>query len=298
MNEIMTVNEGSIIQEIIGDGTVTETEFNSFSPHYKKRIQKIEISIRRYLVSMKCRIYDIGKLLFEAKKILPHGQFQPWIEQTFGGELPYSTAAAFKDVYDHFKDCPKMVRYIPVSLLLLIKQKGFSEEILKRIEDDPEGFAKVVVAAGLERVKRACKELQQGEITVEDFWADLQTPIKFDNGKFSFKLLSKFTLEEQLRDIRNTQAILCRGFSDIDRSVVSITNYANNLGHDTLDRDQWLPPFREYVNREIDDKILKIRKLEEAKHIINKYFSDFKPLTVRGLPDPEPLQITHAAGVI
>jgi len=263
--------------------------FDSLSTHNKERILKIEGSIRRNIHSIKRRTYDIGKLLFEAKKILPHGQFQLWIEQAFGGELPYSTAAAFKAIYDFFQDKPKMVRYIPVSILLLMKQKEFPEEMMKRIEADPEGFAKVVDVEGF---KKAYKKIKK---KIAKSGADLKSSMInewYDNRR---------AWEEKLR-VGNIQRTYYGALTDIKKAILAMRDYSDVdyiVCFDPLHRDQWFPPISKYVNDEIDDIF---RMLHELQDSLNKPSPDRKPITVIGLPEtkgdlvlphdqPEPLQI-------
>jgi hypothetical protein len=261
---------------------------DSLMPINRDRVLKIEKGIHKDILRVKRSIFDIGRLLSAAKKWLPHRKFQAWIEESFGDALPYPTAAAFMSIYNHFQEHPKVIRYIPVSLLLLMKQKEFPEKILKKIEADPEGFTKLIDAAGVEKIKKACKAVQQGKISEDDFWAALKTPIKTDNGKFLFGFFFAASREEQLKDLENAKQILCRGFSQMKGGQVVIKAFVDDLvrdlGRDSWRREQWLPPFGEYLNREIDEGI---KMLQEIKNSIGKISGNGKPIIIIGSNTPK-----------
>lgn len=229
------------------------TVFDSQRERDQIKLLQIEKSIRANITDIKRKIYDIGKLLSEAKKILPHGQFQRWIEETFGGELPYSTAALYKDIYDHFKDKPEMVRYIPVSLLLFLKQKEFPEQIINLIEEDPEGYAKVV---DIQAFKRTYADYKKGKKTIYDFWADTGEDVNV-----AFALLRDKKLARQFD---NTQKTIRLGFSEIDKGIRLVKNLSQ------------LPPpaLRDYYNKQFDKRIDMLQKAKAAFNDI--YLSDRK----------------------
>lgn len=81
-----------------------KTVYDRLKPEQKRAILCIQVEIDQRLIDFKVGIFSIGRLLANAKAILPHGQFKPWVQETWGRELPYSTAACFKAVYEKFKD--------------------------------------------------------------------------------------------------------------------------------------------------------------------------------------------------
>jgi Protein of unknown function (DUF3102) len=184
------------------------TVFDNLFERDKARILSITRSIEQNIRTIKKSVYDIGRLLSEAKKVLPHGQFQPWIKETFGRELPVPTAEAYKAIYDHFKNKPDMVRYRPVSMLLLMKQKQFPSEIIELIQEDPEGYGKVI---DIKTVKKISEAYKKGKKTLIEFWAETGKDIDIAFGLLSDK--------NRLKQFNSTQKNIKLGFSRIDTGL-------------------------------------------------------------------------------
>jgi hypothetical protein len=279
------MNELSVVNQDAGKKVI-----DSISQHNQKRVLKQVQGIRQDLMSIKNKIYEIGRRLSLLKEILPHGQFERFVEQEFSPfELPYPTAVAWKSLYDHWKDRPMMLLYVPITLLLMLKQKGFPEETIKRIESDPEGFGKIAHSRGVERIKRNLQKVQRGEMSEVEFWSDLVPPIKSAGfGKMDFMSSDGVTWEEQMRIINDTKQILRIGFSDIRHGIKAIKD-CSELKRQTLNRARWLPPFKQYFNDEVGKYI---RMLEEVRDAFNADFPDVKPISIIDLPkDQPPLQI-------
>jgi hypothetical protein len=138
------------IDEMIDDLTNTE----------KANLLRIQTEVQTRLINVKTDIYHIGKLLYEAKQILPHGKFTAWIRHFFENDLPYSTAAFYMRVYDVFKEKPSTIQYIPTQYLLMITQKQFPEEIIKLLSEHPDK----IHPAQLQQINEAYNSLKNGSI--------------------------------------------------------------------------------------------------------------------------------------
>jgi len=109
-------------------------------PEKKQKIYSIIREIDEKLTSIKRNIYEIGKLLYQAKIIIPHGQFQTWIENSFQKELPYSTAYAYMKIYETFNKNVKTVSLLPVNLLMEMTRKKFPDRIRELVNENVERF--------------------------------------------------------------------------------------------------------------------------------------------------------------
>ena len=98
----------------------------------KVQLLQITTDIRTRLINIKQDALHVGHLLSQAKKILPHGKFQPWIEYFFKGDISYSTAYFYMRIYDTFEGNPSSVKNIPTTYLLMLKEAN--ELIEKQIE--------------------------------------------------------------------------------------------------------------------------------------------------------------------
>jgi DUF3102 family protein len=86
---------------------------------------KEELKIRSQ--GFKFQIYEMGKLLWEAKKILPHGKFIAWINENF--EFCYRTAFNFIKVYRVCMGHPEVVKYFNPSCLYVISKPDFPQDL-------------------------------------------------------------------------------------------------------------------------------------------------------------------------
>jgi hypothetical protein len=120
--------------------TIVE-EIRELPENEKLRILKIQTEIETTLFNLKRDVFNMGKLLVEAKQIVPHGRFGQWIDHFFKGDLPYSTAYLYMKIYERFKNRPKIVQYIPSTILLNMTQKTFPDEVIAVIEERAEKFS-------------------------------------------------------------------------------------------------------------------------------------------------------------
>ena len=127
------------------------------SPHHsdiqaEPRLIDIADRIRVRLRRTAEDIIEIGRDLLEAKRLLPHGQFLPWIEQSF--EMSEDSAARFMAVAARFgNQIPQLAEFAPSVLYLLAApstpttvreaaieaaQRGekVTHAIIKRLRDD------------------------------------------------------------------------------------------------------------------------------------------------------------------
>lgn len=230
-----------------------KSALDSLSDHNKRIVLRISRGIRRDLEGIKVKVYDIGKRLSLAKRTVGHGNFQRRIEETFGDELPYSTAAAFKDIYDHFKDKQKLVKCLPVSLLLLMKQKEFSEHLIGMIEADPESFKQNV---NVEELKKHYHAYKKGELTLDDF-------LTLAMVKASVRLLSLEEFERQLAGIRSDVKM---GLKYIKQGVEDLRIFSSRISEQYLPTGTFRPRLIDLLSKEIDTRI---DELQDIRSRIN-----------------------------
>lgn len=81
------------------------------------RIEAIADEIKHRLKNATEDILEIGKQLTEAKKLLGHGNFLPWIEAKF--QMSHQTAANFMNAWKKFGQNPNGLDFAPKALYLL-----------------------------------------------------------------------------------------------------------------------------------------------------------------------------------
>lgn len=63
-------------------------------------IEQLTVEVKFYLGQIGQNIIEVGKRLIQAKELLPHGEWQNWLEKNF--ELSMQTARKFMQVYERF----------------------------------------------------------------------------------------------------------------------------------------------------------------------------------------------------
>lgn len=81
-------------------------------------------------------VFNIGKLLTEAKELLPHGEFGNWVQNSCG--LNHQTANNFMRVYGFCDGNPEIAEKISQSIIYKIASKNFPTQIKEYIRDNYE----------------------------------------------------------------------------------------------------------------------------------------------------------------
>ena len=86
---------------------------------------------------LKHQIFEIGKLIFEVRTILPHGEFKPWINDNF--EFCYKTAHNYMRVYTVCMGNPELVKYFNPSSLYVISNPKFPGRLREALFEGVKG---------------------------------------------------------------------------------------------------------------------------------------------------------------
>lgn len=138
--------------------------YNPLGRTEKAKLTKIEQEVQTRIIAIKMDAFEIGELLFKAKKILSHGSFQNWIERVFADDLPYSTAYFYMKIYKTFKDTPGKVQYIPTKYLTILTQNQFPEQTLQLIKEKLEEDPQALQPKQLDKVKDLYALMKEGTI--------------------------------------------------------------------------------------------------------------------------------------
>ncbi len=149
-NDTRPVEETETMPEIVGSQEV----FDGLGDHNKKRIVDIEDRCRKLIEGIKKNVYQLGKALSEAKKILPHGKFQTWIKEAFGNTLSYPTAHNYMLIYNRFEKRPDVVQCLPLTHLLHMAKSLPDEEIIKEIDRRMEDITSPANEGKMDKVRK------------------------------------------------------------------------------------------------------------------------------------------------
>ena len=138
----MTKETAKTILQVVEREPETAYLPDTLPPETQKTLLDIERKIWTRLDRIKNNIYEIGELLVLAKDTLPHGQYKSWIEKTFGGHLPYTTATLYKSIFEEFHDSPEMPELFSLRFLSLLTRHSFPDDLVKVIKDNPAEFDK------------------------------------------------------------------------------------------------------------------------------------------------------------
>jgi len=125
-------------------------------------LESIKNELKHRSRAFKFQIFEIGKLIYEAKKKLLHGEFQPWIEENF--DHGYRTAHNCMKVFLACMGHPEVVEYFNPSCLYLIANPSFSDDFRKALFDGVKG----PVDIKKKDLIYLSMKIKNNEITIED----------------------------------------------------------------------------------------------------------------------------------
>jgi len=136
---------------------------NSLSAEDREEyIDSIGEELKLRTKSFKFQIYEIGKLLCEAKKQLPHGKFRPWLDKYL--EFSYKSAANFMKVFKVCMGHPELVEYFNPSCLYILCSPSFPEDLREAIFDGVKG----PVDVNKKELVRLTLKYRNNEISIYD----------------------------------------------------------------------------------------------------------------------------------
>jgi len=204
------INIEQRIKKMPTDKVIELKVFDILSKKQRTSLLSIQSKIDLRLIEIKTNIFQIGRLLSEAKKALPRGMFQKWIEETWGDQLPYPTAACYKSIYQRFQKNPIAVKLLPLTILTTLKQKAFPDEIFKLVNDNPEAFAK----DNPEEFRNVYNDYKNGKIDLDEWERLAEEQIKIG--------IAIYKGREQLRQTLRSQRTASDGFIQLTKGVEKI----------------------------------------------------------------------------
>jgi Protein of unknown function (DUF3102) len=153
--------------------------------------------IRTRVGSTKQQIFEIGRLLTQAKGIVGHGKFKKWIKkQKF--DFSYQTANNFMNVYHYCLENPAIVLSIRASVLYKIASPKFPKDL----RDHLFKYGNVLENISVEEAKDICQRFKDGEIGLDS--PEIKALVKFRKKNaqaraYEDELTERFAYLEKLR---------------------------------------------------------------------------------------------------
>ena len=200
----------------------------SFGPVVFRRKEKIteyldalkdEIQLRSNI--LRFEIYEIGKLLCEAKSFVERGKFNQWINENLN--FSKSTALNCMRVYRTCMGQPEMVENFNPSALYVICAPRFSKELREALFDNAEGKYNIKQK---DLLKVALK-WKEGKVTLES--EEVQQLLQKQQDKDVFKRISSemSALRKLLEDRKQKIETLC-----IRRNICPVLEDKEKTTHD------------------------------------------------------------------
>lgn len=103
---------------------------------------KIEKGINRCLMNIKRDIWVIGRLLSQAKNcFLQHGQYEQWIQESFGHMLSLRSALNYRLIYEKYEHDKRIVDQVPACYLMhLVREKPDPDELAAIAKENDDGL--------------------------------------------------------------------------------------------------------------------------------------------------------------
>jgi hypothetical protein len=148
-------------------------------PKNRQQLVLIVDEIDQIMGKTKENIYEIGKLLTEAKGLVGHSNFQRWIEANF--DFSYPTANNFMNVYRFCLNRPKLVNSIKSSVLYTISSNNFPNDLREHLLEHGNSLSDIKS----KQIKDIMKRFKKKEIDLES--PEIKGLIQYREEKSKFK---------------------------------------------------------------------------------------------------------------
>jgi hypothetical protein len=167
-------------------------------PDNPQQLPLIIDEIRARAGNLKGQMFEIGKLLVEAKKLVRHGKFKKWIREHF--EFSYPTANNFMNVYNNCLHLKWIAKSLDLSVLYQLASPKCPDDLREFFGEIGEGLKDI----SKPEIKSIIERFKEGEIDLES--PEIKGLIKYDEDHSAYtghkKLIDQLLHQlEELRDI-------------------------------------------------------------------------------------------------
>lgn len=163
-------------------------------PDKAERLTQIQHELERRGRAQRFNALEIGGLYYEAKKLLPHGNFKSWVEKV--GLYSHSAALNYMRVYEVCCGRPELVEDIKPTALQIMCEPNFPDDLREEV------FRHRGHNGTIEDLKKVAKRVQSGELQVES--EDVQVLLRDVDYEARHKVL-KEVLEALATDVEQTR---------------------------------------------------------------------------------------------
>lgn len=176
----------------------TRSRLKSETPQLEVRLVEIADHLASRCRVMKYQIYEIGALLTEAKRLLPHGEFRNWVSKNC--DFGRTTAANCMRVYKHCFGCPEMVNYFKPTTLYEITSNSFPRDLRKILFEGVDQGSRDLAPDDILYLASSWKNREITEEEIQKY--------KLDRGMLDISVRAKKELESVQEFIKGKIAIL------------------------------------------------------------------------------------------
>ena len=195
--------------------------------------------------ALKHQLFEIGRLIYEAKKILPHGEFKKWINLNF--QHGYKTSYNCMRVYIACLGNPSIVEFFNPSCLYIIAKPSFPEDLREALFEGIKGPVDVSVKELIE----VTQKYKNGEISLES--EEIQNLLI---AQQNFSIWKKYQIEVEL----------------IGKCINQQIEKINNISISYLSHPLIIDASQD--ERFEDDKAEFLQSLQEIKYELSKIIKD------------------------
>jgi len=258
----MTVNKAEECRNIrvanFGNDPLNPHQLSLMVDEVKLRVQNI-----------KRELYEIGRILTEAREIIPYGGFKDWIESNF--DFSYQTANNFMNVYQCCLGRPQLVADFKPSLLYILTAPKFQENIRELFFK----YATFFLNIGNKAARDIAIKYSNGEYSLDH--PEVKALIKYLEDQDSYEVYNN-GLERNIRLVSDLHETVTKTVKDISWPTIEgdqKTQMTNNQHQKVADHIQEmvaavesiLPECKivEHLEPQIKTKKLKRRIFRKSK---------------------------------
>ena len=245
------------------------------------------------------KYYEIGEQLAKAKAAIPHGEYERWLKEIWGGRYASSTLNAYSGIYEAFKGSPHIVEAYDFTLLQKMKARTFPEAFRELIIENPQDWD----AATVKGLVYELENYDAGKTSRDEFCKLAEKQLALGKKRRDGQDLLRDS-ERNKRVVRYGIASLMSKFKDLLKAILKYTPMSRENAPPLGDRF-----YNDLINL-IDDLIAGLEKLkaclirpagllEQRLTMTKDGVVDVEHVIVegpKGLPGPEPVALPLNSG--
>jgi hypothetical protein len=169
--------------------------------------QSIADEINLRAKAMPYQAFEIGKLLYDVKNLLPHGSFDEWISENL--TLSKSTAGNYINIYKNCMGHPDIIKFFKLNVLTEICAPRFPEDLRNEIFNNMNG----VFDINRKQLLELAFDFKEGKVDIDS--QELHDLLKIEKSKAEYNRYKAYLIS-----LKNMLKKKHKEFEELHKKVV------------------------------------------------------------------------------